>query len=253
MNRPKRGVAFSPRSPCARIGLVLVLALLSGAGGALAQSLRGRVLDDSTGAGLAGARVDLLGQDGHEVQQVLTSEDGTFRLHVPGIGKYRVRARRLGYAPRATPLLDLSARDTLAIALRLTTTAVTLTPITVVGRRGDVTVFSPYLEMERYYDRKARYGIKGMGFGVFLDGDKLRPGAFGLADLIGDVPGVHLVAAGGNRVVVHLRGGCVPTIFLDGTFMGTGASEDVEDGLPPASDVAAIEVYPGMVGRRCGS
>ena len=49
----------------------------------LAQSLRGRVLDDSTGTAIAGARVELLGQDGHVVQQVLTGQDGRFRLHVP--------------------------------------------------------------------------------------------------------------------------------------------------------------------------
>ena len=246
MDRSQLGPAPSRRL-CVCVG-VLGLAVLSGASAALAQSLRGNVLDDSTGAGLAGARVDLLGQDGHVVQQVLTAEDGTFRLQVPKIGQYRVRVRRLGYAPRATPLLDLTARDTLALALRLTTTALMLAPVTVVGRSG-VTVFDPHLQTEGYYDRKARYGRRGTGFGIFLDGDKLRPTAFQVPDLLRGVPGLRIQAAGGTSVLIGGRL-CAPNIFVDGQFVGTGSVQDsaeVNEALPVAADVAAVEVYPGMV------
>ena len=232
-DRSKRGLAPSPRGLRARVFVVLGLAVLSGTSAALAQSLRGRVLDDSTGAGLAGARVDLLGQDGHVVQQVLTAEDGTFRLQVPKIGQYRVRVRRLGYAPRATPLLDLTARDTLALALRLTTTALMLAPVTVVGRSG-VTVFDPHLQTEGYYDRKARYGRRGTGFGIFLDGDKLRPTAFQVPDLLRGVPGLRIQAAGGTSVLIGGRL-CAPN----------DKRPALQDVLPPATAVAAVEVYPG--------
>ena len=255
-DRSKRGLAPSPRGLRARVFVVLGLAVLSGTSAALAQSLRGRVLDDSTGAGLAGARVDLLGQDGHLVQQVLTDQDGTFHVPVPGMGKYRVRARRLGYAPRSTPLIDLTARDTLAIALRLTTSALMLAPVTVVARRG-VTVFNPYLQTEGYYDRKAIYGRKGLGVGTFLDGDKLRLAASQPGDLLSAVPGLRLrdyfdPRTGARTVMIGGRV-CYPSIFVDGTFVGTGdqvgAPNDkrpaLQDVLPPATAVAAVEVYPG--------
>ena len=211
-----------------------------------AQTVRGQVLDDSTGTGLAGTRVNLLQQDGDVVQRGLTGQDGAFRLEAPRGGLYRVRARRLGYAPRTTPLLDLRASDTLVVGLRLTTAAVTLAPVTVVGRRGNLTVFDPHLQAEGYYDRETRYGREGLGSGIFLDGDKLRPTASQVADLLGDVPGLRVRAAGGTKQVIDGRL-CPPNVFVDGTFVGRGNTDQAEEAMPPAVAVAAIEVYPGIV------
>jgi hypothetical protein len=213
-----------------------------GVASARAQSVRGQVLDDSTGLGLLGARVELLDLGGQVVQQGVTPQNGAFRLLAPRPGRYRLTARRLGYAPRTTPLLDLTLADTLTVALRLTTTAVKLAPVVVVGRAG-VTVFNPILETKGYYDREARYGLKGLGFGTFLDGDKLRPGAARVVDLVKDVPGIHVLYAGETKAFIGGRFGCRPDIFVNGTWVGSSGSDNAEEALPPAAAVAAIEVY----------
>jgi hypothetical protein len=217
-----------------------------GVASATAQSVRGRVLDDSTGTPVAGARVDLLDLGGRVVHQGVTLQDGAFRLSAARPGQYRLIVRRLGYVPRTTPLLDLVASDTVAVAVRLTTAAVTLAPVTIVGRGGTVTVFNPYLERLGYYDREVRYGREGLGLGTFLDGDKLRPTAARVVDLLRDVPGIRIVSAGGTKAYVGGRwSSCRPDIFVNGTFVGRSGSDNAEEALPAAAAVAAIEVYPG--------
>jgi hypothetical protein len=215
------------------------------AASASAQSVRGQVLEDSLGTAIAGARVDLLDLGGHTVQRGGTAQDGTFRLTAPRPGPYRLNVRRLGYAPRMTPPLDLTLSDTLAVAVRLRTAALSLAPVIVVGRAGALTVFNPYLESQGYYDREAQYSREGIGFAIFLDGKKLRPGASRFVDLLRDVPGIRIVSGGGTKAYVAGRWGCPPDIFVNGTFVGRSGPPS-EDALPPAADIAAIEVYPGV-------
>jgi hypothetical protein len=229
------------RPVCLLALVVGALAVTLGVAPASAQSVRGQVLDDSTGLGLPGARVELLGLNGQVIQQGITPQDGAFRLRAPRPGQYRLTARRLGYAPRTTPPLDLTLTDTLTVALRLTTAAVKLAPVVVVGHAG-LTIFNPLLEAKGYYDREARYG-RLEGFGIFLDGDKLRPGAMRVVDLVRDVPSVHVVAAGGTKEFIAGRMNCTPDIFVNGVYVGTSGSVKAEDAMPPAAAVAAIEVY----------
>lgn len=228
----------------AGVGLAAMLSVARAA----AQSVRGQVLDDSTGAAIAGARVDLLDLGGRVLRQGVTPQDGAFRLSAPGPGQYRLHVRRLGYAARTTPPLDLAVSDTPTVAVRLTTAAVTLAPVTVVGRGGVVTVFSRYLESQGYYDREAHYGRAGSGFGIFLDGDKLRPTAARVVDLVRDVPGIRIEHGGGTKEFIGGRwASCRPDVFVNGAFVGKSGSDNAEEALPPATSVAAIEVYPGGV------
>jgi hypothetical protein len=209
--------------------------------------VRGQVLDDSLGTAVAGARVDLLDLGGHTVQRGGTAQDGGFRLTAPRPGPYRLNVRRLGYAPRMTPPLELTVSDTLTVAVRLRTAAVSLAPVIVVGH-GTVTTFNPLLESKGYYDREAQYGREGAGFGIFLDGKKLRPGASRFVDLLIDVPGIRIAYAGGTKAYVAGRwSSCRPDMFVDGVFVGESGTDKAEEALPPAADVAAIEVYAGMV------
>jgi 5-hydroxyisourate hydrolase-like protein (transthyretin family) len=226
---------------------VVVVASLLGADFVLAQSVNGRVLDDGTGTGIDGVRVVIVKVSGEAVQSAVTAKDGRFQLSVPVAGEYRVRAERLGYVSRTTPLLALVAPDTVRIEVRLATSAVSLPPVTVVGRGGRVTLLDPYLEKRGYYDRKVLFGRQGEGSGIFLDGDALRRTASEATDLLRDVPGIHVVAAGGTKYHVAGRwAGCPPDMFVDGTFVGRAGSEKAREAMPPAADVEAIEVYPGM-------
>ncbi len=235
------------RQPLKVLAALWAVAALLSIGSAAAQSVRGQVLDDSTGAAIPGARVDLLDQGGHALQQGVTAQDGTFRLSAPRPGQYRLTVRRMGYAPRTTPPLDLAVSDTPTVAVRLRTSAVTLAPVTVVGR-GTVTVFNRYLESQGYYDREAHYGIRGLGYGTFLDGDKLSPSASRVVDLVRDVPGIRIVQGGGTKEFIGGRWTkCRPDVFVNGAFVGQSGSDKAEGALPPAAAVAAIEVYPGGV------
>ncbi len=232
----------------ARLSAVAALAAMLSAASATAQSVGGQVLDDSTGNALAGARVDLLDQGGRAVRQGVTAQDGAFRLSAPRPGQYRLSVRRLGYAPRTTPPLNLAISDTLTVAVRLRTAAVTLAPVIVMGRGGSVSVFNPYLENVGYYDREASYGREGSGFGIFLDGDQLRPTGMRVVDLLRDVPGLRVAHAGGFKEFITGRWpGCRPDMYVNGTFVGKSGSDGAEDALPPAVSVAAIEVYAGGV------
>jgi hypothetical protein len=106
-------------------------------------------------------------------------------------------------------------------------------------------VHDPYLDRHGYYERQAQYGKKGLGVGYFLEGDELPATAFDVADLLRDLPGMHVTAAGGTKRIVSGRW-CSPDLYLDGVFIGTAGSRKAEDFLPPASAIAAVEAYPGM-------
>ena len=224
------------------LGAAVLLCLCGAAPGA-AQSVRGRLLDDATDAGIAGAVVMLLDVDGQVLSRALTAEDGAFELAVPAPGQYRIRAQRIGYVMATSPPLDLVQSRSLVVEFRLSAAAVPLAPITVVGREA---MRDPRLEFMDYYERKAIYGKEGMGFAHFLDGEELeRRIAFSVLDLLRDLPGIRVGAAGGRsgrRLVVTGRRGCRLAFYLDGTRVRVPVDEMI---LPSA--IVAIEVYPGSV------
>ena len=225
-----------------RLVVAGLLGLLLTAPGA-AQTVRGRLLEAASGEPIPGGRVTLLlASDGTVVQRVVVYNDGTFHLSAPAAGRYQLRAERIGYRPTTGPAFDLAPHETLALEFRLAAAAVVLAPMTVVGREVGATVIDPYLEHQGYYDRKAIYGIKGSGWGRFLDGDQLRRTAARVPDLLQGVPGIHVQAAGGTNVIIAGRW-CPPTIYLDGVRVGGGDIEDL-----PASAIVAVEVYAGLIG-----
>lgn len=227
---------------------VAVLLGVSGPAPGEAQLLRGRLLDDATGVGIDGARVLLLLQDGRVLQPVLTGSDGSFQLRVPAPGWYRLRAQRIGYLMTTSPPLELTQSESLTVEFRLSAQAVTLAPVTVVGRAGPVVAADPYLERRGFYEREVTYGKQGEGFGYFLEGEQLRPTAFRLSDLLRDLPGINIQAAGGSKVRITGRRGCEPILFLDGVpIVKRDSNENVFDEWVAPTSIAAVEVYPGPV------
>jgi hypothetical protein len=211
-----------------------------------AQTVSGRLLDDTTSSAVEGARVSLLDARARVLQQVITPKDGTYLLRAAAPGRYQLRARRMGYATATTPWFVLAAGETRVFELRLSAAPLGLPPITVVGVAPPLPVHDPYLERRGYYQRKIQYGREGIGFGYFLEGNELPATAFDVADLLRDLPGMHVTAAGGTKRIVSGRW-CPPDFYLDGVFVGTAGSRGTEELLPPASAIAALEVYPGMV------
>ena len=98
----------------ARLGLTatVLAALAASALGAVAapsplpaQTLVGRVLDDTRESPVAGALVRLLDRDGKERARALADSAGRFGLGPPKAGEYCLEATSLGYQRTLSPLL----------------------------------------------------------------------------------------------------------------------------------------------------
>ena len=77
----------------------------------------GRLVEaaQSGGHGIGGAMMTLVDAGGRSVEQVLTRDNGLFRLSAPGPGRYRLRADRIGYASTEAGPFQLAAGDTVTL------------------------------------------------------------------------------------------------------------------------------------------
>ena len=102
-------------------------ALFTPASPAHAQVVRGRVVDAAAGIGVGGAMVTLVGPEGSEERRVITrADDGSFLLHAPVSGAYRLRADRIGYAATYSDPFHLSVGDTLVVSMEANVEPVSL-------------------------------------------------------------------------------------------------------------------------------
>ena len=105
---------------------------------ARAQTLRGRVVDDSLGQAVAVARVLMFDAAGDSVADVTTDADGRFVLQAaPGV--YRLQVLRIGFSPMATGSFRLGeefATTNLTITVPATATddPFMLAPLLIEGR-----------------------------------------------------------------------------------------------------------------------
>lgn len=106
-----------PRNAMALLVLALAAALAPRVLGC--QSIRGQVVDEATGAPVAGVAVTLLDSAGAVVGQQTTEGNGEYALAAPGPGTYRLRFQVPGYRMLATPLLELLAGEELSYPLTL--------------------------------------------------------------------------------------------------------------------------------------
>lgn len=226
--------------PLPRRGALIVALVLSVARAEPgdAQSVSGWLLDEATAVAIEGATVSLLDRDEDQVvAEAITATDGAFQLSAPVPGHYKLRAHCIGYAMVTSAPLDLVESRSLVVEVRLSVVAVALPPVTVVSREP----VDARLERWGYYERKGIYGK--MGFAHLLEGEQLTTGAFTVSDLLREVRGMRVSAAGGRKVAVTCRSGIRPTIYLDGARFRAG----LDDLSFPVSSIVAIEVYPGRV------
>lgn len=95
-------------------GRSLALAALLGfaaAGSATAQTIRGRVIEITSGVAVGGGFVILIGMDGHEVNRTLADREGRFTIRAPLPGRYRLRSERIGFRRTTSEPLDLGADE----------------------------------------------------------------------------------------------------------------------------------------------
>ena len=114
---------------------VLALALgIAGTGPISAQIIRGQIVDGATQAPIPGAFIVLLDSAGTQRGAVLSGEGGTFILHVPEAGRYRLRAERIGYADMLSGPLRVALGQTVTYRFGITVKAVDLEGLKVTGK-----------------------------------------------------------------------------------------------------------------------
>ena len=221
-----------------RAGLMLLAALVTMAGEAAAQRrdgmLEGRVVDDSTGAALAGARVELLSEDRHVLRTTTADAGGAFAFAIRSTGGYRLRAGRVGFRDAVTPPLRLAKEDSVAVEVRLRTGSVLLAPLTVVARP---------VRLHRAPELAAfRERLSQRVAGRFItrqDVQARRP--FRLTDMLSQAG----VGVTGRAVAFNRRPACSPVVYVDGLLMRAASAYDAVNLVAPG-DVEGIEMYAGM-------
>ena len=215
-------------------------------GNVVTGTLRGNVVDPSTGAGVATAFVEFLDVHNRVRASVVADGEGAFVLADLPAGSFRLRASRIGYTRTVTPYWRLESGDVLTVVVYVDPDAVLLAPLEITARERSR---SPVLSA--YYNRAER----GLG-GTFITREEIeRRHPSLVSDLLADVPGVRLTSGGigaNSRVVTiprnaMLRGGqCPVQIWVDGMLVTRGAVQVSIDELATPETLEGIEIFRGL-------
>ncbi len=248
-----------------RLPVLFLLAATALAGGlwplaGSAQVIRGTVIDAATGDVVVAAYVAILDTGGVAVGGGATGADGRFSLRAPGQGAYRFRASRLGYDGALSELVDVRSGADVSLLLRMKPSPVDIPSITV-----EANARVARLESVGFYQRRA------MGFGHFLTEEQIEAKVpIRTTDLLRNMPGVRVLIdrwTGEEYDVMmrgaeamFIRGGCMPSIVVDGYVVRAGGITPRGMGTPPslngtvrATEIEALEVYNGPAGVPVGA
>ncbi|HEY4107945.1 TonB-dependent receptor [Puia sp.] len=203
-----------------RIPLLLSLALLLSLG-LQAQTLRGRVIDDSTGTGLQQVSVILSGTN----RGVATGSDGQFTIQLPADGrKHSLTISYSGYSTVTIPISD----TTPGIVIRLKHTATALDDVVVIGyqsvRRRDVLASVSSIGAKDLKDipiNSAQQALTGRLAGVQVTGSEGSPNA---------------------QILIRVRGGGSVTQDNSPLYVVDGIQLDNALNFISPQDIASIDV-----------
>jgi hypothetical protein len=195
-------------------------------------TVRGRVLEQGTDAPLRGAAVSLAsGPDGTRgIGTRVTGESGEFLFRQVRAGLYRVSVTLLGYTD-LRDTLRVGPESDMELILPLSVSPIPLEPIVVSAerRRAD--------HLAGFESRRRRLG------GTFMDRQEIEArGALVFTDLLRTVPGARVVPVSYYGHGVLFRGGCAPSVVVDGVRLSP--TRDLDALLRPM-DVDALEIYTG--------
>lgn len=122
-----------PRSRFLRNALAALLALT--AVPLHAQTVRGALTEEGSGAPIPGTLVVLLDAAGTQRAGVLTDAAGRFVLQAPAPGRYTLRAERIGYATPTSGPLELAAGETQELRMSASARPTALEGLVVRGKR----------------------------------------------------------------------------------------------------------------------
>lgn len=222
-------------------GLLLGLAVQ-----AAAQEVEGMVVDAATGAGLSGAEVVLRGAEGDVLERLLTDQDGWFLGAAGDSRTVSLTVSRLGYHTFSSDPIPVGSGDRLTLEIRLGVDAIPVEPLL-------VTYASPRYppDIQAFYGRLERGRRSGAGrFISRADIEDAYPSR--ATDLLRSMPSIQVVRnRAGAGDLVRMRGGCTPSIYIDGNYMNRYDMRlSLNDYVAPRS-IEGIEVY-GGAGRLVG-
>jgi len=99
-----------------------------------AQVVQGTVVDEATEEPVVAVDVSVLANDDGVLRQATSDGNGRFILGARDPGEYRLRAERLGYETVTTEPLSLQRDSVVEVVIRLSSDAIALDPLEVVGR-----------------------------------------------------------------------------------------------------------------------
>ena len=173
-----------------------------------------------------------------------TQDSGTFSLSGLPSGTQTVEVRAIGFEPKRVAV-DLTKERLTTLDIVLDRPVQTLDAVTVYGRGN-----AAMAEFQRRLKN---------GFGhILTPADIAKRNAFEVTDLLRTMPGARVVPTRGFGNAILLRGGCLPTVYLNGMRMPDDAASDL-DALATPSEVTAVEVYntagrpAEFWGNNCGS
>jgi hypothetical protein len=230
----------------------LLLLLPAGAG---AQVLRGTVIEDPTGAPIAGAIIDILHR-GEVLATARSDSTGAFLLLPRRSGTFTIRAAHAFHTAVDSLPLTIDPGGTLTIVLRLARAAIPLEPLVVTARTES--------RLAGFQERMRL----GTGFGQFVTRAEIdaRPAAR-TTDLLRELPGVEVTTVGrggsdqptaigtpdvtiARTSVITLRtsrGPCMPALYVDGLSIRQFEDSSIDDLLRPDM-IEGVEVYPRSAG-----
>jgi hypothetical protein len=116
-------------------GSAVALILCTIAAHASAQVVRGRVTEAESARRLQAATVTLIDYNKQAVARAGTDTAGNFEIRAPRAGGFQIRFDLLGYTPLTSERIELRARETVQLAVQLSTQAVPVTPLVITARQ----------------------------------------------------------------------------------------------------------------------
>jgi hypothetical protein len=157
-----------------------------------------------------------------------TGDTGGFSLTGLPAGTQTLDVRAIGFEPKRV-IVDLTPEHATNIDVALEHRVQTLDVVRVYGNgnRG-------LAEFERRL--RAGWGH------ILTPADIAKRNALNVSDLFRAMPGVRVTPTRGFGSAVLLRGGCVPTVYLNGMRMSDDAATSIDE-LASPNEITAVEVY----------
>jgi hypothetical protein len=196
--------------------------------------VRGRLTEAESKRRLSGATITLIDYNKQAVLRATTDSTGSFQIKAPRAGGFQLRFDLLGHTTLISERIELRTRETVQLAVQLSTQAVALPPLVIAAgqqNRGNLEEFekrrtrpgSRYFVSQKEIDRRTAVPASNLVVGV--GGATIMPGAR---------EDSHVIMLPGDL------GQCRANVYVDGTLL---RAESVDEWLL-SGWVGGVEVYP---------